>query len=61
VIITDEEFQRLKQMLDEDAGKTHSETGAVTTSLRRILVEHEQLIYPHLMRALGYDPEEYPI
>lgn len=58
MIITDEEFQKLRRMLDEDAGKVHSESGAVTTSLRRILEAHQEMIWNHVRGVLDTLDEE---
>lgn len=43
----------LKSMLDEDAGKEHSITGAVVTSLARILARHREMVLEEADDALG--------
>lgn len=43
--VTPEEIPaELKSMLDEDAGKEHSATGSVMTSLARVLARHREMV-----------------
>jgi len=52
MLISDEQFAELKAMLDAAAGKQHSASGAVVTSLREILVRHEQMVLDVLARRI---------